>query len=190
MKKAYNYAIISITAGLTIISMAGCATVDTQPAQKQTENLAALVKKAAQFKGSTLVFKGFYLGMPKEDAYAICDIYKFTRKAAVCSPDGKLIELSLNSEQIMQLFSMKEINPSDFVNRFAREYKTPSPEFLPGDAEVNAGEIGSKNRWKIADGKSYEVIFDYSPGGTALMGMMETSKNFTLTLRRSSGVFD
>ena len=76
MKKVYNLAIISITAGLIIISMVGCATVDTQFTQKQTETLAESVNKAAQFKGATLVFKGFYPGMPKEDAYKICDIYK------------------------------------------------------------------------------------------------------------------
>jgi len=190
MKKAYNYAIILVTAGLTIISMVGCTTVDPQPAQNHAETLAGLVKKAAQFKGSTLVFKGFYVGMPKEDAYSICDIYKLNKKAVVCSPDGKLIELGLNSDQIMQLFSMHEINPSDFVNRFAREYQTPSPEFIPGNSEINAGEIGSRNQWKITDGKSYEVIFEYSPGGTAFMGMMPTGKSFTLTLRRLSGVFD
>lgn len=190
MKKAYNYAIISITAGLTIISTVGCTTLDTQSAQKQAETLAELVNKATQFKGSTLVFKGFYPGMPKEDAYKICDIYKFPKKGVTCSPDGKLIELRLNSDQIMQLFSMNEIKPSDFVNRFAQEYKTPAPEFLPGESEVIAGKIGSKNRWKITDGKSYELIFESSPGESAFLGFGETGKNFTLTLRRSGGVFD
>jgi len=190
MKKIYNRAVILITVGLTIISMVGCATVDTQTAQKQAENLAKLVNKAAQFKGSTLVFKGFYPGMPKEDAYKICDIYKFPKKGATCSPDGKLTELRLNSDQIKQLFGMNEINPPDFVSRFAQEYKTPAPDFLPGESEVIAGEIGSKNRWKITDGKSYELIFESSPGESAFLGFGETGKNFTLTLKHSSGSFD
>lgn len=190
MKKAYNYAIISITAGLTIISMVGCATFDMPPAQKPAETLAELVNKAAQFKGATLVFKGFYPGMPKEDAYKICDIYKFPKKCATCSPDGKLTELRLNSGQVKQLFSMNEINPPDFVNRFAQEYKTPAPEFLPGESEVIAGKIGNKNRWKITDGKSYELMFESAPEGSAFLGLVETGKIFTLTLKHSSGTFD
>ena len=190
MKKAYRYAIISITAGLIIAGIAGCATVDTQTAQKQADTLSVLVNKAAQFKGTTLVFKGFYIGMPKEDAHTICDIYKLAKKAAVYSPDGKLIELRLNSDQIRQLFSLNEINPSDFVNRFAQEYKTPPPVFLPGDSEVIAGEIVSKDQWKITDSKSYELIFQYFPTETNFMGMMRTRKDFTLILKHSSGSFD
>ena len=180
---------ISITAGLTIISMVGCATVDTQTSQKQAETLAALSKKAEQFKGSTLVFKGFYLGMPKKDAVAICDIQKLT-KAAVYSPEGKLIELHLNSEQIKQLFGLTEINPGEFVNRFAREYKTPPPEYLPGDMEVDAGGIGRKEQWKITDGKSYEIWFASAPAPTTFMSVSEPSRLFTLTLKRVPGSFN
>jgi len=190
MKKAYNRVIIPITAGLIIISMVGCATVDTQSAQKQAETLAELVNKAAQFKGSTLVFKGFYPGMPKEDVYKICDMYKFPKKGVTCSPDGKLTELRLNSDQIKQLFSMSEINPLDFVSRFAQEYKTPAPEYLPGKDEVIAGQIGRRDRWKITDGKSYELIFESSPGESAFLGFGEMGNVFTLTLKCSSGSFD
>jgi hypothetical protein len=172
------------------MGMVGCATVDTKSAQKEAETLAALVDKAAQFKVSTLVFKGFYAGMPEEDARKICAIYKLPGKAAAFSPDGKLTGLHLNSGQIKQLFSLNEINPPEFVGRFAQEYKTPAPEYLPGEEEVFAGKIGRKNRWKITDGKSYELTFESSPGDSAFLGLGETAGIFTLTLKRASGSFD
>ena len=159
---------------------------------KRDEALAAVMIKADQIKGNTLVFKGFYIGMPMEDANILCEKHNISQ--AITLRDGKLIELCLNSDQIKQLFGLKEIDASDFVNRFAREYETPSPKYISGDVQSGGfgdmGAVASDNKWKITDGKTYEVIFMHRTGVATFMGITGPINAFTLTLRRPQGSFN
>ena len=182
--------ILSLASGLALMALAGCSTAGRQAPAGQAGNLASLLDKASAFKQATLVFKGFYIGMPRADAESLCGIYKLPGKAVSHSPENKLIELRLNAAQMAHLFEMEEINPAAFISRFASEYHTPAPEYIPGPEEVVAGEIVRKDEWKITDNKTYELSLKYAPPETSFLSPAGPRRNFTFVLRRPPGTFN
>ncbi len=112
----------------------------------------------------------------------------------ITSHDGKLIELELDTDQVKSLFSLKDINPSHFVDRFAKKYDTPRPKYMPGGVDstgfAGASAVADSDQWMITDGKTYELVFTRREGSTYIMGFTESFKRFKLTLRRPQGKFD
>lgn len=189
-RHGYSAMILSLAAGLALVGLAGCSTAGRPVPAGQTGNLAALLDKASACKQETLVFKGFYVGMPRADAESLCGIYKLPSKSVSHSPEGKLTELRLNAAQTAHLFEMDDINPAAFISRFASEYRTPAPQYIPGPEEVVAGEIVRKDEWKITDNRTYELSLKYAPPETSFLGQAGPRRNFTFVLRRPPGTFN
>ncbi len=115
------------------------------------------------------------------------------KPCAAGTSDGTLLELELDTDQVKALFGLKEIAPSDFVERFASEYKTPAPKYTPKGVDSTgfggAGAVANSEQWTITDGKTYELVFTSREGVTHVMGITESFKRFKLTLRKPQGTF-
>ena len=112
--------------------------------------LASLMDKAKAITG-TFTFKGFYLGMPIEDAAALMRIYigqpthfpvmkredgglwtysgLFDNTAINASSDGKVYRIRIKREHVNLLFNVANMKAEEFKNMFVSAYKIPKMEY-------------------------------------------------------------
>jgi hypothetical protein len=188
--------------------------------------LDALTAKAKAVT-TTLSFRGFYLGMPMDEATAMLNHHhgepttnfwfglvetnihpmKLEKKwsndllpqlktepaCAAGTADGKLTELTLDSGMLKKVFCLKDVNPSEFVARFAKEYNTSQPKYTPGKSGGafigSTGKVSSSDHWIITDEKTYEIMFTHRTGVESYMGLTGKVNEFSMTLQRPQGKF-
>jgi hypothetical protein len=176
---------------------------------------------------TTLSFRGFYLGMPMDEATAMLNHHhgepttnfwfglvetnihpmKLEKKwsndllpqlktepaCAAGTADGKLTELTLDSGMLKKVFCLKDVNPSEFVARFAKEYNTSQPKYTPGKSGGafigSTGKVSSSDHWIITDEKTYEIMFTHRTGVESYMGLTGKVNEFSMTLQRPQGKF-
>ena len=124
--------------------------------QRQMNEIENIFARSEQNRSSTLVMKGFYLGMPIEDATDLFNhhlgcsingwfehdsnnIYQCVLKSesneitqsdpvATFDDKNKLAKIVLRDDQINRLFNASEIHLERFMMKFAELFNTPAPQ--------------------------------------------------------------
>ena len=141
-----------------VATMVGCALMTMAVASAQEFDFAATKAKADAFKGKTLVFKGFYLGMPVEDAQALVNHYMDLKQPSpVAKEDNSKMSQAKSSSDPEAAFA------AAMLQALGEQVKGMSPEQLKAqgldDETVAAlGVSGGSDSYQVFIKKGNKVV--------------------------------
>ena len=156
-----------------------CNQVPTQ------EEVDRLKKKAEMYKTDTLVFKGFYLGMPIQDAAALLRYYTKSKDIKVengmlaittnvqgfssafecvyADDNGNVITFYFTEDLIKQIWNLNDMPRLEFLQRFMKNYSipelTPTQVTWTGLRDGLSADIGIQTKYSYRSAKGFEVNF-------------------------------
>jgi len=125
------------------------------------EAATALMKKAEALKGETLSFKGFYLGMPKKDAWDVFHYYKgrpdYSGLKIQTDDAGNVTRFVFEREALDLIFKTKGVRFESVATQFSNAYKL---RLAQGQEEVRVALefAGVQQHWQ-SSGKGFRITF-------------------------------
>lgn len=142
--------------------------------------ISDLKSKAEEKKSETLVFKGFYLGMPLNDSKVLIEFYlsdfqpkaimedNKTGKVCYCSnpffgfianADGRVIEMILGKKVLDVLFKSEKTPRKEFLQMFIDAYQIPQLLSEVNNFKVNDRNYGNQVQLVYRSEKGFQVKF-------------------------------
>jgi hypothetical protein len=143
-----------------------------------------LKQKADKFKGSTLVFKGFYLGMPINDAAILMNNYMefpdtnmwylygsiesknvpviVNQKGDIrvkADESGNVTEFHFHRALVNKMFGVAGTPVKTFLQQFINAYDIPSLEYETQEITALGSVIGSQGFWRYSSEQGYVLKF-------------------------------